>query len=240
MKLIVNADDFGLCEGVNNGIIEAYQNGIVTSTTMLANAQGFDHAVKLLKENPGIAVGVHLALTIGNPVTKCESLSKDGSFYKLGEIADKIATFNPEELRAEFKAQIDKIVSQGIKITHIDGHHHIHAQEGVINIVKELADEYGVVIRNFNNESIDDPYYVAKCDCEFYADKINKEYFVGLKEKYDVVEIMCHPAKLDGVLEKISSYNTYRVEELQVLTTSGLREELENAGITLTTYDKLR
>lgn len=57
-KLIINADDFGYGKGVNMGIIEAYQNGVLTSTTLMAGMPGFDQAVKLAKDNPGLGVGV--------------------------------------------------------------------------------------------------------------------------------------------------------------------------------------
>ena len=69
-RLIINADDFGYCKGVNMGIIEAHQNGVLTSTTLMAGMPGFDQAVNLAKKNPGLGVGVHLTLTCGYPVSK--------------------------------------------------------------------------------------------------------------------------------------------------------------------------
>ena len=67
-KLIVNADDFGLSEAVNYGIISAYKNGIVRSTTIMAGMPAFDHAVELLKENKGLGCGVHMTLSLNKPV----------------------------------------------------------------------------------------------------------------------------------------------------------------------------
>ena len=62
MRLIINADDFGLSRGANYGIIDAYRNGVVRSTSIMAGMPGFDHAVELLKEYPDLGCGVHLTL----------------------------------------------------------------------------------------------------------------------------------------------------------------------------------
>src|SRR5437867_1012770 len=69
-RLIVNADDFGFTADVNTGIIEAYRNGILTATTLMANGAAFDHAVVLAKENPGLDVGCHLALVGAKSVAR--------------------------------------------------------------------------------------------------------------------------------------------------------------------------
>ena len=67
-ELIVNADEFGLTEGVNHGIVEVHRQGIVTSTTMVANEHAFEHAIELSKQVPELAIGVHLNVTHGSPV----------------------------------------------------------------------------------------------------------------------------------------------------------------------------
>ena len=93
-KLIVNADDFGYCEGVNYGIISAHRNGIVTSTTIMANMSGFDHAVNLLKENKNLGCGVHMTLSCNKPLNEnLKSLvDENGMFYRRinEEIINKI------------------------------------------------------------------------------------------------------------------------------------------------------
>src|SRR4051812_932980 len=68
--LVVNADDFGLTEGTNQAIVDAYRNGIVTSTSLLANGYAFDNAVELARQEPGLGVGIHLTLTEGAPVAR--------------------------------------------------------------------------------------------------------------------------------------------------------------------------
>ncbi|HLY26998.1 MAG TPA: ChbG/HpnK family deacetylase, partial [Aggregatilineales bacterium] len=78
--LIVNADDFGLTEGTNRAIVEAFQQGIVTSTSLLANGYAFDHAIELAEGLPDLGIGVHLTLTEGPSVASDvpELLAGDG------------------------------------------------------------------------------------------------------------------------------------------------------------------
>lgn len=94
-KLIINADDFGYCKGVNYGIIEAHTDGILTSTTMMANMPGFDHAVELHRQHPKLGIGVHLNLTTGSPVLKhlntivdTEGNFRNQAYYKGSFIID--------------------------------------------------------------------------------------------------------------------------------------------------------
>src|SRR5215813_556275 len=82
-RLIINADDFGFTRGVNNGIVQAHKQGIVTSTTIMANGQAFNEAVELARENPGLGVGCHLYIVGGRPVAPTPQvkslLEPDGS-----------------------------------------------------------------------------------------------------------------------------------------------------------------
>ena len=85
-KLIVNADDFGLSESVNEGIIEAHLNGIVTSASIMANGRAFNQAIKLCHDNPSLDIGVHLLLVEERPVLAPEKVpslvSSEGRFHK--------------------------------------------------------------------------------------------------------------------------------------------------------------
>ena len=81
-KVIFNSDDFGYSHGVNYGIADAYQRGILTSTTLMANMPGFDHAVKLKRDLPNLGVGVHLTLTCGKPLLKNVTSLMDGDNFK--------------------------------------------------------------------------------------------------------------------------------------------------------------
>ncbi|MBF0447275.1 MAG: ChbG/HpnK family deacetylase [Magnetococcales bacterium] len=149
-KWLVNADDFGLSVGVNHGIIQAYQQGIIRSTTLMANMPAFDHAVELAKDHPGLGVGVHLNLSWGQPVSKPALVSTlvkgNGDFYSsllvlAGRIQSGLVDINQVEL--EFKKQIQKVCQAGIVPTHLDTHKHIHllptVARGMILAAKAFA-----------------------------------------------------------------------------------------------------
>ncbi|MGE5559482.1 MAG: carbohydrate deacetylase [Chloroflexota bacterium] len=145
-RLIVNADDFGLSPAVTGGIIEAHRNGIVTSTTMMVNFPTADHAAALALESPNLGVGVHLNVTSGPPVLRPEEVPSlvgpSGRFrrdyYSLRYRVDA------DELRREWRAQIEKFLALGLRPTHIDSHHHVHHLPPFLAVAMELAREYGI------------------------------------------------------------------------------------------------
>ena len=103
-RMIVNADDFGFSEAVNHGILKAMQEGIVTSTSIMANMPGFAHAVQLYHEHPDMAVGVHLNLTCYRPLLSTHQtlVTETGYFHK----QDDVAGYSESEMYEELKAQI--------------------------------------------------------------------------------------------------------------------------------------
>jgi hopanoid biosynthesis associated protein HpnK len=150
-KLIVNADDFGLTEGVNRAIIDGHRNGILTSATLMANGAAFDSAVAAGLAAPSLGIGVHLNLTQGPPVSSVSSVSSivtsEGSFYpSSGILARRIlmGQVRPRDIETELRRQIEKIASAGICITHLDSHKHIHLLPAIFNVVIRLAGEFGI------------------------------------------------------------------------------------------------
>ncbi len=142
-KLIVNADDFGWSEGINKGIIDCHKNGIVTSTSLLATGQAYDHAVYLAKANPTLSVGVHLNFYRGTPLLETSDVLY-GSIPKLVAYL-MIGKVKTSQIEAEFRAQIDKIILSGIRPTHLDSEKHVHLlSPKVYKIVKKLSSEYGI------------------------------------------------------------------------------------------------
>ena len=149
-KVIINADDFGLCRPVNEGIVKAHRQGILTSATLMTNTPGFDEAVALARQNPKLGVGVHLNIVRGRPLSPPEDipglLGPDGRFSaKPALIVRKIATrrIAPGEIERELRAQIEKALASGLVLTHLDSEKHIHAFPPVFRIVIRLAREYG-------------------------------------------------------------------------------------------------
>ncbi|KFC93078.1 YdjC family protein, partial [Kluyvera ascorbata ATCC 33433] len=80
--LIVNADDYGLSKGQNYGIIDACKHGLVTSTTALVNGAAIDHAARMSRRTPELAVGMHFVLTLGEPLSPMPGLTREGKLGK--------------------------------------------------------------------------------------------------------------------------------------------------------------
>ena len=158
-RLIVNADDFGFTAGVNRAIVEAHTRGIVTSTTLMASGPAFNDAVRLARETPRLDVGCHLVLIDGEPVLDAVRLSTitsrdsgTGRFRDgLKSFAARALTsrFDPAEIEAEASAQIRKIQSASINVSHVDSHKHTHLFPAVLRPVLRAALACGVrAVRN--------------------------------------------------------------------------------------------
>lgn len=244
MKIIFNADDFGHSKGVNLGIIEAYQHGVVRSTTMMAGMPGFEHAITLARGNKGLGIGVHLTLTSGKSVGGVYETITDeaGNFFSLADLTNKISELDLEEVEREWEAQIQKIVSAGIEIDHLDSHHHIHNLDGVVTIFLKLAKKYCKMVRINNKELLCNEYAHIKTtdifDDSFYDEKATLDHLKEIIQgsKAGSMEIMCHPAYVGYTLCSTSSYNIKRVFELHTLVSDELKQYLEQNQVEILSY----
>ncbi|HEV2719060.1 MAG TPA: ChbG/HpnK family deacetylase [Thermoanaerobaculia bacterium] len=134
MKLIVTADDVGLDRGMTEGAIRAHVSGIVTACSIVANGIDFDDAVARLRDVPALEVGVHLALVEERALTTGRPMPKNYVRYVL----------RPGHPEAELRAQIEKVLATGLRVTHLNGHQHLHMLPRVFAIVERLAKEYGI------------------------------------------------------------------------------------------------
>jgi predicted glycoside hydrolase/deacetylase ChbG (UPF0249 family) len=159
-KLIINADDFGLTAGVNRGIVEAHNGGLVTSTTLMANGPAFDDAVAAARSAPRLSIGCHVVLVDGLPVSPTDAVdtlrairsAEPGRFYSsLSAFAARalMGGFDRDQLVAEVVAQIKKIQSAGIQVSHLDTHKHAHVFPEILAALLRAARICGVrAIRN--------------------------------------------------------------------------------------------
>ena len=150
-RLIVNADDFGLTRLVSQGILDAHHNGIVTSTSLMANGGAFEEAIAMAMRAPRLSVGVHLVLTPGIPVSPALEVptlvDAHGRLYLTArQLLNRIVThrISLREIEIELRAQIAKVLRAGIILTHLDGHKHLHVLPGISEIVIRLAQEFGI------------------------------------------------------------------------------------------------
>lgn len=157
-RLIVNADDFGLTTGVNRGIVQSHQDGIVTSTTLMACSKRFSEAVTAAKDLPRLSVGCHVVLVDGEPTSdppQIPSLVSEGSTpqfrVSLMNFAALAASGRLDEyqIEAEITAQIQKLQSVGVVVSHLDSHKHTHMFPVVLRGMLRAAKKCGVrAIRN--------------------------------------------------------------------------------------------
>ena len=150
-QLIINADDFAMTPGINRAIAECHRNGILTSTTIIANGDAFDDAVRRLAELPSLAVGVHLNLSQGRPASPADEIptlldSRGELFLKPARLLHRLASnkVRPAHIERELRAQVRLAIQAGISPDHLDGHLHTHVVPGVREIVIGLAREFGI------------------------------------------------------------------------------------------------
>ncbi|HSY43053.1 MAG TPA: hopanoid biosynthesis-associated protein HpnK [Candidatus Acidoferrum sp.] len=150
-RLIVNADDFGLSHSVNEAVIRAHLEGILTSASLMVNEAGFDEAVKLAKENPKLGVGLHVSLLHGHsalPPEKIPGLVNAHQEFSNNPVGAGMKYFFDdglrEQLQAEIRAQFEKFRSTGLPLDHVNGHLHLHLHPVIFKILMEDADAFGI------------------------------------------------------------------------------------------------
>lgn len=149
-QLIVNADDFGLTPGVNRAIIVGHTRGIITSTTLMANMPAFAEAVRLAQEHARLGVGLHFNITQGSPVARPELvrslLNARGEFLGTGMLAWRalVGQLRGAEVRIELRAQLEKAIKAGLRLTHVDSHKHTHALPQVLQAIAATIPDYGL------------------------------------------------------------------------------------------------
>lgn len=152
-QLIVNADDFGLHPLINAGIIKGYEEGFITSTSLMPSAPCWQEAVALAKAHPALGIGIHLTL-VGSvapvlPKEKVSSLLDDNGLFLPDYVAFAkryyTGAVKGAELEAELRAQIERALAAGVNITHIDSHQHTHVLPGINTLVLKLCNEYNII-----------------------------------------------------------------------------------------------
>lgn len=149
--LVVNADDFGMTAGVCTGILQAHSSGVVSSTSALVTAPAFDRFAPLLRD-AGIGVGAHLSIVGEDPpllsAREVPSLVDRRGRLPLrwhGVVRRALSgRLDPDDVRREFDAQLDKLCSTGIEPTHLDSHQNLHLWPAVASVVVELAGRRGI------------------------------------------------------------------------------------------------
>lgn len=160
-ELIINADDFGLSAGANRAVIRAWHEGILTGASLMVGGRGFDEAISLARENPGLQVGLHLTLVQGRAVLPPDDIpgltDPEGNFPLDPVAAGMRYFFSPpakRSLRREIEAQILRFRETGLPLSHLDGHLNIHMHPTVFDILADLMPGYGITSFRLTREDL--------------------------------------------------------------------------------------
>ncbi|MEP6715194.1 MAG: ChbG/HpnK family deacetylase [Terriglobia bacterium] len=249
-RLIVNADDFGFTRDVNQGIVEAHSGGILTACTLMANGDAFQHAVDLARATPSLDVGCHLVFVQGMSVLD-PSRPLPSS---LGGVLRK------QPFYEEAAAQVRKIITAGIRPTHLDTHKHTHL------LFAPVLDAVARVAREFDIPWVRWPFDFKPRTVASFAMRLRRgrfsevlkglrktDHFAGFETTGTLnqvslsatllalpdglTELMCHPARLGAELRNAATrLKETREVELNALTSSSIRSLIQSEGIQLVNY----
>ncbi|MBI4745099.1 MAG: ChbG/HpnK family deacetylase [Deltaproteobacteria bacterium] len=239
--LIVNADDFGLSVYINEGIIRAHKAGSVTSATLMINREFARDAASLARENPNLCVGLHLDLDdlLGKDETGPERFGME----RMSRLLSNSRFL--KEVEAEIDTQIRRFKNTGLELTHIDGHHHLHAIPELFPLIVNKMVSYGIKTIRFSREFDLIKYPPISWDEQFFQEMKNllekhrirvANHFVTGWQPYDlrsigegVTELMVHPGTKEG----------WRIKELETLESSGWTDAVKAGGIRLISFRDL-
>lgn len=158
-RLIVTADDVGLHPGMTAGALKAHGEGIVTAVSVSPNGRAFEEAVDLLKDRPGLDVGVHLTLVGERPISRPEQVRTltDGRGallpdHRMFTRRYLLAGIAPGEIEAELRRQVERLAGTGLPIVHVNSHQHLHVLPKIFEIVLRIAEEHRIPWVRIPNE----------------------------------------------------------------------------------------
>ncbi len=151
-SLLLTADDFGLCRQVNEAVCLLHDQGVINSTSLVANSELFDQSLRQLRERPGLQVGVHLNLTDGRPVLPSRQIpslvNSDGAFHggRHYRVLARVlfGRFSTDEVRAEWTAQLARAAEAGIRVHHLNSHGHLHLLPAFRAVVLDLVEQFAI------------------------------------------------------------------------------------------------
>jgi predicted glycoside hydrolase/deacetylase ChbG (UPF0249 family) len=226
--LIVNADDFGLTRGVNEGILRGHREGLITATTILADAAAFEHAAALARQTPSLDVGVHLVLW------------PDGMRFL--PFFGRALTWSRSKVEKEFTRQVQKVVDAGLRPSHLDTHKHTHLFPQVMSAMVRVARRYDIhwlrrpvragAVRRYGLCTAD--HFVTTRPTAQSVPRVIR----GLRP--GITEWMTHSGNYDPELDKIPTrLRRQRQVELEALCAPEARSQLTQRGVKLVTFREL-
>lgn len=243
-RLIVTADDVGLHPGMTEGAVRAHREGIVTACSIVATGHAFDDAVARLRDVPSLDVGVHLALVEERSLTGMRFPGKYTSFMPL-YLARRIAI---GDIERELRAQIERVLGTGLRVTHLNGHQHLHLLPRIFEVVARLASEFGIGYVRIVNEVAGGSFRGLAISLLSSLGRrartsFTNERTIGVAEAGHLRDVVPLLDRVDGLTELVThpGVDVDRYDwgydwdaETRALCDPRLRDELDGRGIELT------
>lgn len=230
-RLIVNADDFGRSPGINRGVMEAVDRGVVTSASLMVRWPAAADAARFARDRPKVSLGLHVDLG--------EWTFQDGLWRTLYRVVD---TDNSEETRAELTRQLDSFEQlAGRPPTHLDSHQHVHRDGAVRPWMLEAADRLRIPVRGATHRvAYCGSFYGQSGKGDPYPEGITRSAFLSILDALGegTSELGCHPGA-DGLADLDSMYLAERAVERRVLCDPSVRDAVAIRGIELCSFSDL-
>lgn len=161
-SLVVTGDDFGSSSDVNSAIVGAHRRGVLTAASLMVTGSAAEDAVALARENPALAIGLHLVLVDGRaalPMGQIPNLVGPGGLFPRSPLRAglryRFSRAARSELRLEIREQLERFRRTGLRLAHLDGHHHLHLHPVVLDVLLELAKEFEIPAIRLPREELD-------------------------------------------------------------------------------------
>jgi chitin disaccharide deacetylase len=227
--VVVNADDFGLSDGVSRAIIRAHAEGIVTSTSVMVRQPAVERAIERARRHPELGLGLHLDLG--------EWTLRDGAWQPLYSVVD---TEDESAVAAEIERQLERFRALvGAEPTHIDSHQHVHRNQPIATVVRALARSLDVPLRHTSRGArYHGDFYGQDAQGATHEEWTTVDALVALIGRIEpgVSEIACHPGEPDDSEIASTMYRAERALELEALCDRRVRESVDTAGIELRSF----
>lgn len=150
-KIIVTGDDFGLALPVNEAIVEAHRNGILTAASLMVGGEFCNDAVERARQAPSLKVGLHVTLVEGTPVLSAHNVpdlvDRDGAFSTHLARSGFKFFFLPgirKQLETEIRAQFEAFQKTGFSLDHVNAHNHMHLHPTILGLIIKVGRDYGL------------------------------------------------------------------------------------------------
>ena len=227
--IIVNADDFGLSEGVSRAIVRGHDAGIITSTSMMVRPASAAMAAELARAHPRLGVGLHIDLG--------EWAVRDGEWTQLYAVVD---LEDERAIAAEIERQLDEFRRlTGSEPTHLDSHQHVHRSAPVASVVRAIAQRLDVPLRHSREgPRYHGDFYGQDVDGSSHPEWVSSAALAALIARIPagVNEIACHPGEPDDPAIATTMYRSERALELDALCDPIVREAIERSGARLASF----